>query len=231
MCHVIGDSYSGQTATEKQTNKQQKTTTKSNNKKSPMSGGHKGASENTGLMEAPGSVSPWPRGSPAALRRPEGNRPCRGPDAHQPRGGPKENWPDSPPSRYPSNWSCMNNMCNCFTTYCISTLYYVGRVNVIVCDNPSPAEAPRNSGLAEVAKNAGLAEAPKNTGLAGPRRTPHLRRPRRTPASRIPQRTPASRRPRKEPASQRPKRNRSCGGPKRTGLTAPLQSIPLTGHA
>ena len=44
-----------------------------------------------------------PRREPAS-QWPKGNRPC---------GGPKENWPDSPPSKYPSYWSCMNNVCNC----------------------------------------------------------------------------------------------------------------------
>ena len=61
-----------------------------------------------------------------------------------------------------------------FTTYCISTLYYVGRMNVIVCDNPSPTEAPRNTGLAEAPKNTGLAEAQKNTGLPEAQREPAL---------------------------------------------------------
>ena len=53
-----------------------------------------------------------------------------------------------------------------FTTYCISTLYYLGRMNVIVCDNPSPSAAQKNTNLAEAPKNPGLVEAPRDAGLA-----------------------------------------------------------------
>ena len=53
-----------------------------------------------------------------------------------------------------------------FTTYCISTLYYVGRMNVIVCDNPSLSAARKSTGLAEGPRDTGLTEGPRDTGLA-----------------------------------------------------------------